>query len=55
MKVKEIIKWIEDDGWKLHRQKGSHMMYKHHKKIGVVVIPNHGLNVMLKKGRKIAS
>ena len=50
MKVKEIIKWIEDDGWKLHRQKGSHMMYKHHKKIGVVVIPNHGLNSDVKKG-----
>lgn len=29
MKVKEIIKLIEADGWYVARQKGSHKQYKH--------------------------
>ena len=44
MKVKEVIKIIENDRWYFSRQKGSHMVYKHPVKQGIVVIPNHGLN-----------
>jgi len=32
MKVKQIIKLIEKDGWYLVAQKGSHRQYKHSKK-----------------------
>jgi predicted RNA binding protein YcfA (HicA-like mRNA interferase family) len=43
-KVRDIIKIIEDDGWQLRRQRGSHMQYKHPVKRGKITIPNHGLN-----------
>jgi predicted RNA binding protein YcfA (HicA-like mRNA interferase family) len=39
MKVKEVIKLIENDGWLLDRQKGSHRQYKHPIKKGVVTVP----------------
>lgn len=39
MKVKEIIKSIEKDGWYLARTKGSHRQYKHQTKIGLVTVP----------------
>ncbi|AFZ45297.1 YcfA family protein [Halothece sp. PCC 7418] len=39
MKVKEIIRLIENDGWKLARTKGSHRQYKHPTKRGLVTIP----------------
>ncbi len=39
MKVKEIIKLIEKDGWFLVRQRGSHRQYKHLVKPGLVTIP----------------
>ena len=29
-KVKEMIGFIESDGWYLVNQKGSHRQYKHH-------------------------
>ncbi|WP_017294358.1 type II toxin-antitoxin system HicA family toxin [Geminocystis herdmanii] len=38
MKVKEIIKIIEKDGWYLIRTKGSHRQYKHDLKRGLVTI-----------------
>ncbi|MEL6439200.1 MAG: type II toxin-antitoxin system HicA family toxin [Cyanobacteria bacterium J06621_8] len=39
MKVKIIIKLVEQDGWYLVRTKGSHRQYKHQTKIGLVTIP----------------
>ncbi|MEO1341568.1 MAG: type II toxin-antitoxin system HicA family toxin [Cyanobacteria bacterium J06635_13] len=39
MKVKEIIKPVERDGWYLARTKGSHRQYKHQIKMGFVTIP----------------
>ena len=50
MKVKEIIKIIEDDGWYLNRQKGSHRQYKHSTKKGVVTIAVHKLSDDIAKG-----
>jgi len=47
MKVREIIKVIEADGWYLVSVKGSHRQYKHPTKPGRVTIaghPNHDLS-----------
>ena len=44
MKLKEIIRLIENDGWYFVRQKGSHKVYKHKTKDGIVVVPDQGLN-----------
>jgi len=44
VKVKEIIKIIEKDGWYLVRQKGSHKQYKHKNKKGLVTISGHKLS-----------
>jgi len=44
MKVNEIIKIIEDDGWFLARQKGSHRQYKHKIKKGLVTIALHKMS-----------
>jgi predicted RNA binding protein YcfA (HicA-like mRNA interferase family) len=41
MKVREIIKIMESDGWYLKRTKGSHRQYKHDTKIGLVTISGH--------------
>jgi predicted RNA binding protein YcfA (HicA-like mRNA interferase family) len=39
MKVKEIIRLIEADGWVLRRTRGSHRQYKHPRKVGLVTVP----------------
>ena len=38
MKVKEIIRLIEDDGWVQVTQRGSHRQYKHPTKSGKVTV-----------------
>jgi len=38
MKVKAVIKMIEEDGWTMARMKGSHRQYKHSVKKGLVTI-----------------
>ncbi len=38
MKVKEVIKILENDGWYLSRTRGSHRQYKHSKKSGTVTV-----------------
>jgi len=38
VKIKEIIKIIEDDGWYYSRQTGSHRQYKHPTKKGTVTV-----------------
>ena len=50
MKVSEIIKIIEDDGWILVRQKGSHRQYKHRYKKGLVTIASHKMSDDVAKG-----
>lgn len=44
MKVREIIKLIERDGWYEVRQKGSHKQFIHKLKPGLVTIPVHRLS-----------
>lgn len=39
MKVRDIIKLIERDGWYLARTRGSHRQYKHQNKLGLVTVP----------------
>jgi len=41
MKVREIIKIIENDGWYLKRTKGSHRQFKHPTRSGKVTIAGH--------------
>jgi len=50
LKVKELIKIIEADGWYLVRQKGSHMQFKHIIKKGVVTIAVHKMSDDIAKG-----
>jgi len=46
MKVRDLIKKIEDDGWKLARTKGSHRQYHHPSKPGTVTIAGHPTDEM---------
>jgi predicted RNA binding protein YcfA (HicA-like mRNA interferase family) len=41
MKVRDIIKRIEKDGWVLSRTRGDHRQYVHPARPGVVTIPGH--------------
>ena len=41
MKVRDVIKRIEADGWYLVATKGSHRQYEHLTKKGRVTIPGH--------------
>ncbi len=38
MKVREVIKLIEQDGWYLARTRGSHRQFKHPTKSGLVTV-----------------
>jgi predicted RNA binding protein YcfA (HicA-like mRNA interferase family) len=49
MKVREVIKLMEKDGWYLARTKSSHRQYKHPYKKGLVTISGH-LNEDIAKG-----
>jgi predicted RNA binding protein YcfA (HicA-like mRNA interferase family) len=44
MKAKEVIKLLEEDGWYLSRQKGSHKQYKHTSKKGLVTVAVHNMS-----------
>jgi len=39
VKVRDLIKLIENDGWYWVRTKGSHHQYKHPTKPGLVTVP----------------
>ncbi|HYL45337.1 MAG TPA: type II toxin-antitoxin system HicA family toxin [Ktedonobacteraceae bacterium] len=41
MKIREVIKLIEADGWYLVNTVGSHRQYKHTKKPGRVTVSGH--------------
>jgi predicted RNA binding protein YcfA (HicA-like mRNA interferase family) len=38
MKVREVIKILNADGWRLDRQVGSHRQYRHPAKPGTVTV-----------------
>jgi predicted RNA binding protein YcfA (HicA-like mRNA interferase family) len=41
MKVRDVIKMVESDGWQIVAQRGSHRQYKHPAKTGTVTIAGH--------------
>ncbi len=38
MKVREVIRMLEDDGWQLVRTRGSHRQFRHPVKPGTVTV-----------------
>ncbi|HMR55972.1 MAG TPA: type II toxin-antitoxin system HicA family toxin [Cyclobacteriaceae bacterium] len=50
MKYKDVVKLIEDDGWEMVRQRGSHRAYKHKIKTGIVTIAYHRLSDDIPRG-----
>lgn len=57
MKVRDVIRVIEKDGWRLVRTKGSHRQFQHYGKAGTVTVagklgvdvPRGTLNSILKQ------
>ena len=57
MKVRAVIKILENDGWVLTRTRGSHRQFKHSRKRGTVTlagkssvdVPPGTLNAILKQ------
>jgi len=57
MKVRKLIKLLEDDGWTQVRQRGSHRQFRHPVKSGTVTVagkpgvdmPPGTLNAILKQ------
>ncbi len=41
MKIRGVLKLIQDDGWYLVATKGSHRQFKHPSKLGRVTIAGH--------------
>lgn len=48
MKVRDLIKAIENDGWYRIAQRGSHRQYKHPSKPGRVTVAGHPSEEMAK-------
>jgi len=38
MKIRDVIKLLEKDGWYLSRTRGSHRQYKHPSKSGLITV-----------------
>ncbi len=59
MKVKDVLRLLEEDGWQLVRTRGSHRQYKHPIKPGAVTVsgkpsldvPPGTLNSILKQAK----
>jgi predicted RNA binding protein YcfA (HicA-like mRNA interferase family) len=57
VKVGELIRLLEEDGWRLARTRGSHRQYRHAGKLGTVTVagkpsvdvPPGTLNAILKQ------
>jgi predicted RNA binding protein YcfA (HicA-like mRNA interferase family) len=41
MKIRDLIKRVERDGWRQVRTTGSHRHFRHPEKPGTVTIPGH--------------
>jgi predicted RNA binding protein YcfA (HicA-like mRNA interferase family) len=50
---KDLIRMVEADGWTLVRTTGSHHVYKHKIKIGIVTIPHPRKDFPLKTVKSI--
>ncbi len=57
MKIRDLVRQLEKDGWHLERTRGSHMQFKHASKPGTVTVagkagvdvPIGTLNAILKQ------
>lgn len=57
MKIRDLIKLLEEDGWYLKHTRGSHRQYKHPNKPGTITVagkpgvemPKGTLNAILKQ------
>ena len=57
MKVRDLVRMLEEDGWKLVRTRGSHRQFKNTKRAGTVTVagksgvdvPAGTLNAILKQ------
>ena len=38
MKVRDVLKMLDEDGWRLDRTRGSHRQFKHSTKPGLVTV-----------------
>jgi predicted RNA binding protein YcfA (HicA-like mRNA interferase family) len=38
VKVRDVIRMLEEDGWELARQRGSHRQFRHPSKSGTVTV-----------------
>lgn len=41
MKVRDVVRMLQDDGWKLVRTRGSHHHFRHPGKPGTVTVPGN--------------
>ena len=41
MKVRDLLRLLDDDGWYLARTRGSHQQFKHAIKPGLVTVAGH--------------
>jgi predicted RNA binding protein YcfA (HicA-like mRNA interferase family) len=41
MKVRDVIKLVENNGWRLVRTKGSHRQFRHPSEPGTVTVAGH--------------
>jgi predicted RNA binding protein YcfA (HicA-like mRNA interferase family) len=41
MKVRDMLKRLKEDGWRLDRTRGDHKQYTHPVKPGTVTVPGH--------------
>jgi len=41
LKIRDILKRLNKDGWELKRQEGSHRQFKHPEKKGRVTVAGH--------------
>jgi len=41
MKIRDVLKHLQEDGWYVARQRGSHRILKHPVKKGIVVVAGH--------------
>jgi predicted RNA binding protein YcfA (HicA-like mRNA interferase family) len=52
VKVRQAMKLVEQDGWQLVRQTGSHRHYRHPRKPGTVTIAGHPRDELHPKTQK---
>jgi len=41
VKVREVLRRLQADGWRVARTRGSHRVLKHPTKVGIVVLPGN--------------